>query len=51
MKLTRTRRLWWVIMHDEPREWPVWKPLQWLIPAGVLLWTAFVMVLDALGEL
>ena len=37
MKLTPARRLWWALMHGDPRTWPIWEPLAWLIPFAALL--------------
>lgn len=51
MKITRARRLWWALMHDEPRDWLAREEVAAAIPVAVGLVTVFMLVLRELGEL
>ena len=51
MKITRARRIWWTLMHGEPREWLAREEVAAALPVAVVLATAFVWVLWKLGEL
>ena len=49
MKVTPARRLLWALKYGDPQE--LLRPLQWIIPISVVLWTLFMWVLRELGEL
>ena len=39
MKITRARRLWWALMHDEPRDWLAREEVAIGLPVAVGLFT------------